>query len=407
MSPSAAEPTGATPASPAAAQAEQTISRFVPVSPVVPQLITALVQRMPLQALAAIEAADLDAEVRGLLADVATSDRTMTQMAEAFGDIFRAQRQDLNADAIECYRAAFYLGDQWERMAARNPLFARFTANKAYQPFDKWVHYFDIYQRALAPYVGTAVRVLEIGVFHGGGLDQLRALLGEDAVLVGADVDPAARDACAGRFDVAIGDQTDPEFLASVVAEYGPFDVIIDDGGHSMRQQITSIEHLFPTLNDGGLYLVEDTHTSYWPGYQDADQTFMEWVKQRIDDVNGYHVGGSVDLPIWTTHVAGIHVYDSLVVLDKQRRFPPFCEVTGTGSFALADRISESTLLTYQAAINTALAQEEAMRAKARELGESFQERHQRVQQLEAELRAQRDKGLGKKLSRKLHGGQS
>lgn len=394
----------------AVGQAEQTIARLVPVSPVVGQLITALVQRVPEQAVVAIEAAELAPAERDRLLEIARSDLNMSQMAEAFGDVFRAQRQDLNADAIECYRAAFYLSGAWEEMAASNPLFARFTANKAYQPFDKWVHYFDIYQRSLAPYVGKAVRVLEIGVFHGGGLDQLRALLGPDAVLVGADVDPAARDACAGRFEVAIGDQTDPEFLAAVVAEFGPFDVIIDDGGHSMRQQITAIEHLFPTLNEGGLYLVEDTHTSYWPGYQDADQTFMDWVKDRVDDVNGYHRGGVAELPIWTTHVAGVHVYDSVVVFDKERRFPPFCEVTGTGSFALTDRISESTLLTYRAALNTALTQQESLRVKAEELGESFNERHERVQALEAEierLKAERDQTLGKRLGRKLHGGQS
>jgi len=391
-------------------QAEETISRLVPVSPVVAELITALVQRVPAQAVTAIERAEIDDELRAQLLAVATSDLTMAEMARSFGDVFRAQRNDLNADAIECYRASFYLSRAWEEMASRNPLFARFAANKAHQPFDKWVHYFDIYQRTLLPYVGTDVRVLEIGVFHGGGLDQLRALLGPDAVLVGADVDPAARDACAGRFEVAIGDQTDPVFLDSVVADYGPFDVIIDDGGHSMRQQITSIEHLFPTLNEGGVYLVEDTHTSYWPGYQDAAQSFMEWVKDRVDDINGYHLGGHKDLPIWTTHVAGLHIYDSVVVFDKQRRYPPFCEVAGTGSFALQDRISESTLLTYRAALNSALTQQEQLRAKAQQLGESFNERHARVQQLEAELeelKAQRDQSLGKRLTRKLHGDSS
>ena len=81
-------------------------------------------------------------------------------------------------------------------------------------------------------------------------------------------------------------------------------------------------------------------------------------------------------------------MYDSVVVLDKKRRFPPFCEVAGTGSFVLSDRISESTLLTFRAALNSALVAQEGLRQHAQDLGESFHERHERVQQLEAELAA-------------------
>lgn len=331
----------------------ETIGRYVPVTPVVREVLLSLTQGVPSRGIEVLAGDDtIDPAVAeaivGILGD--TDSRTAADMAESVGDVLRAAGRALDADVVECYRAAFYLGDAWEHMA-RNPLFARFSANKAHMPFDKWVHYFDVYAQVLAPYVGTDVRVLEIGVFHGGGLDQLRALLGEAAVLVGADVDPASRAACEGRFEVAIGDQSDPEFLAHVAREYGPFDVIIDDGGHSMRQQITSIEHLFPTLNDGGLYLVEDTHTSYWDGYQDYDQTFMNWVKDRLDDVNGYHHNTAEQLPLWTTHVQSVCVFDSIVTLAKKRRFPPFCEVVGTGSFILNDRISESSLLAYDAAL--------------------------------------------------------
>ena len=128
-----------------------------------------------------------------------------------------------------------------------------------------------------------------------------------------------------------IGDQEDPEFLASVVAEHGPFDIVIDDGGHTMGQQIASIETLFPSVSDGGVYLVEDCHTSYFPEF-DAGRgkpgTFIEWAKERIDDLHAYHEGVPVH-PVWTEHVDAIHWYDSIVVFDKQRRSAPFCEQVG------------------------------------------------------------------------------
>lgn len=370
----------------ARAAVHDTINRYVQVRPVVRGVLLSLTQRVPSRGIEVLADDDtLDPEVAEAIVAILgdAESRSPAEMAERIGDALRAAGRALDADVVECYRAAFYLGDSWEPMAT-NPLFARFCANKAHMPFDKWIHYFDVYAQVLAPYVGTDVRVLEIGVFHGGGLDQLRALLGEQAVLVGADVDPASRAACEGRFEVAIGDQSDPEFLAHVVSEYGPFDVIIDDGGHSMRQQITSMEHLFPTLNEGGLYLVEDTHTSYWDGYQDYDQTFMNWVKDRLDDVNGYHHNTDEHLPIWTTHVQSICVFDSIVAVSKKRRFPPFCEVVGTGSFILNDRISESSLLAYDAALTLRGAQ---LRAAAAEVKAVTEQAHAEA----AEARRERD----------------
>jgi hypothetical protein len=149
--------------------------------------------------------------------------------------------------------------------------------------------------------------------------------------IVGIDVDPTAKQLADPRITVVVGDQEDPEFLASVVAEHGPFDIVIDDGGHTMAQQITSIETLFPSVRDGGTYLVEDCHTSYFPEFEAGrgkPGTFIEWAKERIDDLHAYHEGGPVH-PVWTDHVDGIHCYDSIVVFDKKRRMAPFCEQVG------------------------------------------------------------------------------
>ncbi len=43
----------------------------------------------------------------------------------------------------------------------------------------------------------------------------------------------------------------------------GPIDILIDDGGHEMHQQITSFNYLFPHMRVGGLYFLEDLETSY------------------------------------------------------------------------------------------------------------------------------------------------
>jgi hypothetical protein len=314
---------------------------------------------------------EINEEERAILWRVLTEDQDRSQQARRFGDALRAlgaERQFVN----ECYRVAFYAGDDWKALST-NPLYAFFTANRSGYPLDKWIHYFSIYDRHLSRYRGLPVRVLEIGVYRGGGLEMLRHYLGPDAKLVGVDIDEVAR-AAAGGYEVELGDQADPAFLQRVSEKHGPFDIVIDDGGHTMNQQIVSVETLFPMLQVGGTYLVEDCHTSYWPEYADQGpdgQTFIQWVKARLDDLNAYHYSRSEHLVSpWQTCVDGLHVYDSMVVLTKDRHAAPFSELSGNSEFINYPRqigaIHLEMLATRDAAISHA-ASLEAEAAGSRE----------------------------------------
>ena len=58
------------------------------------------------------------------------------------------------------------------------------------------------------------------------------------------------------------GDQENIEDLNKFLSLYGgDFDIIIDDGGHSMRQQQISLGVLFDAVKSGGHYVIEDLHT--------------------------------------------------------------------------------------------------------------------------------------------------
>ncbi|CAF4149086.1 unnamed protein product [Adineta steineri] len=63
------------------------------------------------------------------------------------------------------------------------------------------------------------------------------------------------------------GSQDDITTLNNVKSKYGYFDVIVDDGGHTMDQQITSLINLIPQVKSGGIYVIEDLLTSYVPSY--------------------------------------------------------------------------------------------------------------------------------------------
>jgi hypothetical protein len=55
-----------------------------------------------------------------------------------------------------------------------------------------------------------------------------------------------------------------------------------------MRQQILTFEYLFLKLKEGGIYLVEDTHTSYWYNYGGGlkkKSSFIEYSKKIIDSL--------------------------------------------------------------------------------------------------------------------------
>ncbi len=267
------------------------------------------------------------------------------EAARGLGD--QLHLMDADRDLVnECYRAAFYAGPASADMSD-NPLFAFFASRRTGRPLDKWVHYFPVYHEVLAGYRGQPVKVLEIGTYHGGGLDLLSHYLGPQAQVYGMDIQMGS-ERVGEPHTVIVGDQSDPEWLERMSEAFGPFDIVIDDGGHSMKQQIVSAETLFPLLNDGGVYIVEDCHTSYWEGFQDADQTFLDWVRERIDDINAVHVAGR-EFSVWSDHLDSIAVHDSLVIMHKKRRFRPFCEVVGTNEFLLRDRTQATALIALRA----------------------------------------------------------
>ncbi len=307
---------------------------------------------------------ELTEDERRLLWDRWDTSATPAAQARSLGDAIRSGGHwDFLAN--ECYRAAFYLGDGLADLR-EDPLFGYFSSKRSGRVLDKWIHYLPIYSRHFAPFRGRPLRMLEIGVYRGGSLDMWNWYFGRDAVIVGVDIDEGARTASDPRNPIEIGDQSDPEFLAAVERKHGPFDIVLDDGGHEMRQQIVTIETLFPKLVDGGVFLVEDTHTSYWDrwgGGRGRDGTFVEWSKNRIDDVNGYHQPGAVDR-LWTDHVDGVHFYDSVVVIDKKARFAPFAEQVGHSEFLNYPRSSAQFVTEMLATRDAALADRDRLLAQ-------------------------------------------
>ena len=114
--------------------------------------------------------------------------------------------------------------------------------------------------------------------------------------------------------------------------------MLIEDGGHTMGQQIATFEELWPSIVPGGVFLIEDLHTSYWDEYGGGLRrkgTFIEYAKLLIDQQNAWHVrNGDLAPDAYTRSIRGMHIYDSIIVFDKGVVAEPHHKRIGKESFS-------------------------------------------------------------------------
>ncbi len=201
----------------------------------------------------------------------------------------------------------------------------------------KWDHYFDIYERHFSRFRNKEIVILEIGVSHGGSLQMWKEYFGVKAKIYGIDIDPKCKDLEEEQVQIFIGSQSDRNFLKEVKSKIPAIDILIDDGGHTMNQQIASFEELFDKVKSNGVYLCEDIHTSYilkFGGGYKRKGTFIEYSKNFIDYLNAYHSRQkTLEVSSFTKTVDSIHYYDSIVVVEKKTKKKPISEKSGQLSF--------------------------------------------------------------------------
>jgi 23S rRNA U2552 (ribose-2'-O)-methylase RlmE/FtsJ len=125
----------------------------------------------------------------------------------------------------------------------------------------KWNHYFEMYERHFAKFVDRDVRICEIGVYSGGSLEMWRHYFGAGCSIYGVDIEPACRNYETEYVKIIVGDQADRTFWKKFRDGVPPLDIVIDDGGHTVQQQIVTLEETLPYLNPGGVYICEDIHS--------------------------------------------------------------------------------------------------------------------------------------------------
>jgi hypothetical protein len=225
--------------------------------------------------------------------------------------------------------------------ALNNPLADWFYANRG-PLMNKWLHYFDIYDHHFARFRGRDIVMVEIGVYHGGSLGMWQSYFGPGAKLVGVDINPRASRFARPQVDIVIGDQSDRGFLRELRVRYPHIDVLLDDGGHAMHHQITTFEEMYEGVAAYGVYMVEDTHTSYWTefgGGLNRPGSFIEYAKGLADELNSWHVRewANAERSPFARSAWSLAFYDSIVAIEKRPKSPPEAQMTGKLSFLALD----------------------------------------------------------------------
>jgi hypothetical protein len=189
--------------------------------------------------------------------------------------------------------------------------------------------YHRYYASHLCAFYGRPFKLLEIGIggegreLGGASLKMWKSIFPE-AQIFAWDIYPK-QELDDDRVKTYIVDQGDVEAIRAFCAEHGPFDIIIDDGSHHRSDQLTSLFNLINEVSDGGMYVIEDYFTAYWPVYEGSTLAVefldspIRWIKRSVDIVNrGNLLSPEVQnlLPDWG--IESLHVYPGVCVFRKK-----------------------------------------------------------------------------------------
>ena len=196
---------------------------------------------------------------------------------------------------------------------------------------DKWGahNYTTHYQLHLERFRFKRINLLEIGVggydnpYHGGNSLRMWKKYFPFGKIYSIDIYDKSY-LQERRIRIFKGSQVDEEFLKTVVDETGEIDIIIDDGSHLNEHVIETFRLLFPKLKDGGIYIVEDTQTSYWEDFggdsEDLNNpdTSMNYFKSLTDTMNNREfIRPGYKQSYFDKKIISMHFYHNMIFIYK------------------------------------------------------------------------------------------
>jgi hypothetical protein len=148
-------------------------------------------------------------------------------------------------------------------MALLNEIFNKYGSDKGDANGPKH-NYANFYEKFIADKRENIELILEIGICSGKSLRSWDEYF-PNVTTIALDIDDKSQFSNKKTFTFML-DQSDEDQIKHFVKECQEkdykFDMILDDGSHHMLDQQLSFGYLFPLLKSGGVYFLEDLHTS-------------------------------------------------------------------------------------------------------------------------------------------------
>ena len=176
--------------------------------------------------------------------------------------------------------------------------------------------YFQVYEEMFNKYVGKKITFVEVGVLQGGSLFMWREYFGKDARIIGIDLHPNAKELEKHGFEIYIGSQSDKNFWRNFYTKVGKIDILLDDGGHVNDQQIVTLSESVNNINDDGIIMTEDVHTSYLKKFGNPSKySYINYSKYLIDVVNSRFPETEIKKNNFRNKIYSISFYESIVAI--------------------------------------------------------------------------------------------
>ena len=181
----------------------------------------------------------------------------------------------------------------------------------------KYDTYFEVYEKIFKNYRKKKITFVEVGVANGGSLFIWKKFFHEDSRIIGIDLNPEAKNLEKYGFEIFIGNQSDKKFWDDFYNRVGNIDIILDDGGHKNIQQISTVDNSINNINEDGLIVVEDVHSSFIKWYYNPSKySFINFTNLIIDSINRrcLHLNHKKQ-NAYSKKVYAIEFFESIVVL--------------------------------------------------------------------------------------------
>ncbi len=177
----------------------------------------------------------------------------------------------------------------------------------------KHKHYQRIYEEHLSRFIDEPVTLVELGIGYGGSLQMWRSFLGSKCSIIGID-----------KHGQLCFEDNQIHCIASDecnISSLGlkDIDIFIDDGSHICSNQINTLNSMFPMIKPGGVYIVEDTHTSYredYGGGYNKPGTLIQYCKSLIESLH-HQEDERIEFPSFIQSIDSIQFYRTMVIIRK------------------------------------------------------------------------------------------